>query len=48
MKKHDNSRREFLRLAALGTAALGLGTTANFLQEMQKDILKSDLRGTNP
>jgi predicted dehydrogenase len=27
MKKHDNSRREFLRLAALGTAALGLGTT---------------------
>jgi predicted dehydrogenase len=29
MKKQNNSRRDFLKLAALGTAALGLGTAGN-------------------
>ncbi len=31
MKDQHNSRRDFLKLAALGTAALGLGTTGNLL-----------------
>lgn len=37
MKKQNNSRRDFLKLAALGTAALGLGTTGNLLANRGRD-----------
>ena len=33
MKKENNSRRDFLKLAALGSAALGLGTTGGLLAQ---------------